>query len=123
MVGCTFQGCQYDTDQALTHAMNPTLADHLAMLGLHNTGVHPPAQAQPAVIQNTQRAQPPKLILVEGKIEEAGWEAFTHAWENYKIAGNVQVGNEKALLAQVLGEVYSRVFGRLGVTAYDALME
>ena len=52
-------------------------ADHLTMLGLHNTGVHPPAQAQPAVIQpqqNTQQAQPPKLILVEDKIEEAGWE-------------------------------------------------
>ena len=40
MVGCTFQGCQYDTDQALTHAINPILADHLAMLGLHNTVVH-----------------------------------------------------------------------------------
>ena len=59
MAGCTFQGCQYDTDQALTQAKNPTLADHLAMLGLHNTGVHPPLQApvqvQPAVVhqQNT----------------------------------------------------------------------
>ena len=125
MVGCTFQGCQYDTDQALTHAMNPTLADHLAMLGLHNTVVHPPPQAALPVVpqQNTQRVSPPKLILVDGKMEEAVWEAFAHAWANYKSAGNVQVGNENLLLASVLAETYTKVFGRLGATAYEALTE
>ena len=56
-------------------------------------------------------------------MEEAAWEAFAHAWANYKSAGNVQVGNEKSLLASVLGETYTKVFGRLGVTAYDALTE
>ena len=44
-----------------------------------------------------------------------------HAWANYKNAGNVQVGNEKSLLANMLGAVYTKVFGRFGVTAYDAL--
>ena len=57
------------------------------------------------MVQNTQRIKPPKLVLVEGKIEEAGWEAFAHALGNYKIAGNMQAGNKKSLLAQVLGEV------------------
>ena len=57
--------------------------------------------------------------MVEGKIEEDGWEAFTHAWQEFKTASNVQVSNKKALLAQV----YTRVFGRLGATAYNALTE
>ena len=123
MVGRTFQGCQYDTDQALTQAMNPTLADHLAMLGLHNTVVHSPPQAVPPVApqQNTQRVSPPKLILVDGKMEEAVWEAFAHAWANYKSAGNVQVGNKNLLLASVLAKTYTKVFGRLGATAFNTL--
>ena len=60
---------------------------------------------------------------MEGQIEEAAWEAFAHAWANYKSAGNVGVGNEKALLANVLGETYTKVFSRLGATAYEALTE
>ena len=125
MVGCTFQGCQYDTDQALTQAKNPTLADHLAMLRLHYAGVLPPPQAALPVIpqQNNQWVSPPKLILVDGKMEEAAWEVFANAWENFKSAGNVQVGNKNPLLASVLGETYSKVFGRLGAIAYEALTE
>ena len=116
MAGWFFQGCQYDTDQALTQAKNPTLADHLAMLRLHYAGVLPPPQAALPVIpqQNTQWVSPPKLILVDGKMEEAVWEAFAHAWANYKSAVNVQVGNENLLLASVLAETYTKVFGRLG---------
>merc|ERR1712082_191315 len=46
-------------------------------------------------------------------MEEAVWEAFAHAWANYKSTGNMQVGNENLLLASVLAETYTKVFGRL----------
>ena len=127
---CKQVGCQYDTTEDAPATANPTLRDHIDLLSLHDRQLHPPATLQqPQVVQqvapqqNTQRVQPPKLILVDGKIEEAGWDAFAHAWANYKQAGNVQVGNEKSLLANVLGETYTKVFGRLGVTAYDAITE
>ena len=124
---CQKHLCPYDTDQDIDATEAATTK--IALLDLHDRQVHPPAPLQPQVVQqvapqqNTQRVQPPKLILVDGKIEEAGWDAFAHAWANYKQAGNVQVGNEKSLLANVLGETYTKVFGRLGVTAYDAITE
>ena len=127
---CKRVDCQYDTTEDAPATANPTLRDHIDLLSLHDRQLHPPATLQqPQVVQqvapqqNTQRVQPPKLILVDGKIEEAGWDAFAHAWANYKQAGNVQVGNEKSLLANVLGETYTKVFGRLGVAAYDAITE
>ena len=50
----------------------------IALLDLHDCQVHPPAPLQPQVAQpavpqqNTQRVSPPKLILVDGKMEEGG---------------------------------------------------
>ena len=117
-IRCQKSLCQYDTDQDIdpTEVANTKIAP----LELHDHQVYPPALLPPAVAQsvapqqNTQRVAPPKLILVDGKIEEAGWEALTHAWANYKNAGNVQDSNEKSLLANVLGAVYTKVFGRFG---------
>ena len=124
---CLQVGCQFDSSTSFSATDTPTTSDHVAILQMHDRThqqVPAPAVAQPvAPQQNIQRVQPPKLILVDGKIEEAGWDAFAHAWANYKQAGNVQVGNEKSLLANVLGETYTKVFGRLGVTAYDAITE
>ena len=116
---CKQVGCQYDTTEDAPATANPTLRDHIDLLQIHVQLVHPPLPAQApahpvAPQQNTQRVSPPKLILVDGKMEEAAWEAFAHAWANYKSAGNVQVGNKNPLLASVLGETYSKVFGRLG---------
>ena len=99
------------------------------MLGHHVQGVHQPPpvpappQLQPPPAQNVTRVRPPQLRLVEGKIEETDWEAFLAEWENFKVAGHLQTGTEKHQLGSVLGETYTKVFGRLGPAAYAALTE
>ena len=100
MLGCHYPGCQYNTGQDLAAEVNPTVADHIAMLGHHRAGVHEQAQALPAAPQpppqahNVTRVQPPQLRLVDGKLEEADWEAFEAERENFK----------KHQLGSVLGE-------------------
>ena len=90
---CQKQLCPYDTDQDID--ATETTTTKIALLDLHDRQVDPPAPiqltvAQPVIQQqNTQRVAQTKLILVDGKIEEAGWEAFAHAWANYNNAGNV----------------------------------
>ena len=121
-------GCQYTTGQVLTEQMNPTTADHVAVIGQHYTVFHPvqvlPAAPQPPPpAQNVTRVRPPQLRLVDGKLEETDWDAFVAEWENFKIAGNLQVGTEKHQLGSVLGETYTRVYNRLGPVAYEALSE
>ena len=116
---CQKQLCPYDTDQDIDATEAATTK--IALLDLHDRQVHPPAPLQPqgaqpaAPQQNTQQVSPLRLILVEGQIEEAAWEAFAHTWANYKSAGNVGVGNKKALLANVLGETYTKVLGDSGL--------
>ena len=58
---------------------------------------------------------------MEGKIEETDWEAFLAEWENFKVAGHLQTGTEKHQLGSVLGETYTKVFGR--PVAHAALTE
>ena len=75
MLPCVYAGCQYDTGQVLIAEMNPTKADHIAVLGHHYAGFHqvqaPPAVPQPPPhAQNVTRVCPPQLHLVDGKIEE-----------------------------------------------------
>ena len=127
MLTCPHAGCQYNTGQDLNADVNPTVADQIAMLGHHRGGVHehPPAppQVQPPPAQNVTRVRPPQLRLEEGKIEEPDWEAFLAEWDNFKVAGNLQIGTEKHQLGSVLGETYTKVFGRLGPAAYAALTE
>ena len=132
VMSCSFPGCQYSTDQDLTTAMSPTLDNHLTMIGIHIQGVHqpvpappppPPPQIQPPPLQNVTRVRPPELRLEEGKIEEPDWDAFIAEWENFKVAGNLQIGTEKHQLGSVLGATRTKVFGRLGPAAYGALTE
>merc|ERR1711888_189667 len=96
------------------------------MLGLHMQGAHQPApaapapappQIQPPSAQNVTRVRPPDLRLEDGKIEEPDWEAFLAKWNNFKVAGNLQVGTEKHQLGSVLGPSRTKVFGRLGPAA------
>ena len=47
MLTCPHDGCQYNTRQDLPADVNPTTADHIAMLGHHRAAVHPPAPPQP----------------------------------------------------------------------------
>ena len=110
MLTCPHDGCQYNTRQDLSADVNPTTADHIAMLGHHRAAVHPPAQPpppppqiQPPPLQNVTRVRPPELRLEEGKIEEPDWDAFIAKWENFKVAGNLQIGTEKHQLGFVLG--------------------
>ena len=112
VMNCPFTGCQYATDQDLTAAMSPTLDNHLTMIGIHIQGAHqqvpaapvpPPPQIQPPPLQNVTRVRPPELRLEEGKIEEPDWDAFIAEWENFKVAGNLQIGTEKHQLGSVLG--------------------
>ena len=116
-------GVSVQHGQDLDADVNPTVADHIAMLGHHRGGVHEQAQALPAAPQpppqahNVTRVQPPQLRLVDGKLEEADWEAFEVEWANFKNAGNLQICTEK------LGETYNRVFGRLDPSAYASLTE
>ena len=69
--------------------VNPTVADHIAMLGHHRGGVHEQAQVLPAApqpppqAQNVTRVRPPQLRLVDEKIEETEWEAFVAEWGNF----------------------------------------
>merc|ERR1712030_25401 len=107
-----------------------TLDNHLTMIGIHIHGAHqqvpaapPPPQIQPPPLQNVTRVRPPELRLEEGKIEEPDWDAFIAEWENFKVAGNLQIGTEKHQLGSVLGETRTKVFGRLGSAAYKALTE
>ena len=100
------------------------------MLGHHIQGAHQPApaapappQIQPPPAQNVTRVRPPELRLEEGKIEEPDWEAFLAEWDNFKVAGNLQIGTEKHQLGSVLGATRTKVFGRLGPAAYAALTE
>ena len=130
MVNCPHLGCQYATEQDLTTAMSPTLDNHIAMIGHHIQGAHQPApaapappQIQPPPAQNVTRVRPPELRLEEGKIEEPDWEAFLAEWDNFKVAGNLQIGTEKHQLGSVLGATRTKVFGRLGPAAYEALTE
>ena len=130
MLTCPHDGCQYNTRQDLSADVNPTTADHIAMLGHHRAAVHPPApppppppQIQPPPLQNVTRVRPPELRLEEGKIEEPDWDAFIAEWENFKVAGNLQIGTEKHQLGSVLGATRTKVFGRLGPAAYEALTE
>ena len=83
----------------------------------------PPPQIQPPPAQNVIRVTPSELQLEEGKIEEPDWEAFLAEWDNFKVAGNLQIGTEKHQLGSVLGETYTKVFGRLGPAAYAAITE
>ena len=127
MLTCPHEGCQYNTRQDLTEDMNPTAADHIAMLGHHRGAVHgpllPPPQVQPPPAQNVTRVRPPELRLLDGKIEEPDWDALLAEWDNFKVAGNLQVGTEKHQLGSVLGPTRTKVFGRLGPAAYAALTE
>ena len=108
MLTCSHAGCQYDTGQDLTEAMNPTVDNHIAKLGHHVQGVHQPPpvpappQLQPPPAQNVTRVRPPQLRLEEGKIKEPDWEAFLAEWDNFKVAGNLQIGTEKHQLGSVL---------------------
>ena len=47
MLTCPDDGCQYNTRQDLHADVNPTAADHIAMLGHHRAAVHPPAAPPP----------------------------------------------------------------------------
>ena len=116
MLTCPHEGCQYNTRQDLHADVNPTTADHIAMLGHHRAAVHPPAappppppQIQPPPLQNVTRVRPPELRLEEGKIEEPDWDAFIAEWENFKVAGNLQIGTEKHQLGSVLGATRTKV--------------
>ena len=110
MLTCPHAGCQYNTGQDLNADVNPTVADHIAMLGHHRGCVHepppPPPQVQPPPAQNVTRVRPPELQLEEGKIEEPDWEAFLAEWDNFNVAGNLQIGTEKHQPGSVLGETY-----------------
>ena len=56
MLTCPHEGCQYNTRQDLYTDVNPTAADHIAMLGHHRGAVHGPTplppQVQPPPAQN-----------------------------------------------------------------------
>ena len=130
MLTCPHEGCQYNTRQALHANVNPTAADPIAMLGHHRGAVHapaapapPPPQIQPPPPQNVTQVRPPELRLEEGKIEEPDWDVFIAEWENFKVAGKLQIGTEKHQLGSVLGATRIKVFGRLGPAAYEALTE
>ena len=127
---CPHEGCQYDTVQDLPADVAPTTANHIAMLSHYTGTLHapaapasPPPQIQPPPLQNVTRVRPPELRLEEGKIEEPDWDAFIAEWENFKVAGNLQIGTEKHQLGSVLGATRTKVFGRLGPAAYEALTE
>ena len=127
---CPHEGCQYDTVQDLPADVAPTTANHIAMLSHYTGTLHapaapasPPPQIQPPPLQNVTRVRPPELRLEEGKIEEPDWDAFIAEWENFKVAGNLQIGTEKHQLGSVLGATRTKVFGRLGKAAYEALTE
>ena len=72
MLTCPHEGCQYNMRQDLTADVNPTAADHIAMLGHHRGAVHAPAapappQIQPPPAQNVTRVRPPELRLEDEK--------------------------------------------------------
>ena len=60
---------------------------------------------------------------MDGKIKETEWETFVAEWGNFKIAGNLQAGTEKHQLGSVLGETYTKLFGKLGPAVYESLTE
>ena len=114
--------CQYDTDEDI--AKECTVAEKQLQLQMHIGAMHAaPQAATPAVAGGrTEKFPRPKLILVDGYVNEEDWEYFNNSWTSYKTLANPGT-SAKEVLGASLGEVDSMVFARVGAKVYTELTE
>ena len=118
---CEYQDCVYDTDGVIPK--ESTVPEKLQLMQMHIGAKHaaPPVVA-PVATARMEKFPRPKLMLVDGYIDEEAWEYFINSWKNYKTLANPG-GSAREILGACLGEVDNMVFARAGSEVYNKMTE